>query len=60
MKIFLEKQLQELIWIVNGGNTDSTKKKRYLLQTGAAKPLGLGSVKCSISRVLERTVCLRG
>ena len=62
-KIFFEdiseKQLQELVWIVNGGNTDSTEKKDICYKLGAAKPLGLGSVKCSISRVLERAVCLQ-
>ena len=59
-KIFFEditeKQLQELVWIVNGGNTDSTDKKDICYKLGSAKPLGLGSVKCSVSRVLERVV----
>ena len=54
-----EKQLQELVWIVNGGNTDSTEKEDICYKLGAAKPLGLGSVKCSVSRVLERVVSLQ-
>lgn len=62
-KIFFEdiseKQLQELVWIVNGGNTDSTEKEDICYKLGAAKPLGLGSVKCSVSRVLERVVSLQ-
>lgn len=62
-KIFFEdiseKQLQELVWIVNGGNTDSTEKEDICYKLGAAKPLGLGSVKCSVSRVQERVVSLQ-
>ena len=65
-KIFFEdiseKQLSELIWIVNGGNTDNVQtsneknKVDICYKLGLAKPLGLGSVKCSVNRVVERVV----
>ena len=65
-KIFFEdiseKQLSELIWIVNGGNTDNVQtsneknKVDICYKLGLAKPLGLGSVKCSVNRVVERTI----
>lgn len=65
-KIFFEdvseKQLSELIWIVNGGNTDNVQAGKennrvdICYKLGLAKPLGLGSVKCSVNRVVERVV----
>jgi len=45
-----EKQLRQLIWILNSG----TQELGYKL--GAAKPLGLGSIVCQVTRVNERTI----
>ena len=45
-----EKQLNQLIWILNSGREDLG------LKLGGAKPLGFGSVVCKVEKVLERKI----
>lgn len=45
-----QKQLNQLIWILDSGN------QNLGLKLGGAKPLGFGSIACSVTKVLERTV----
>lgn len=45
-----EKQLRQLLWILNSGNEDLG------LKLGAAKPLGLGSVACKVVKAEERKI----
>lgn len=47
------KQLKQLIWILNSG------REGLGLKLGAAKPLGLGSVSCTVDEVKERIVMLK-
>lgn len=47
------KQLKQLIWILNSG------REGLGLKLGAAKPLGLGSISCTVDEVKERTVMLK-
>lgn len=44
-----DKQLKQLIWILNGGEDN-----KYSYKLGGAKPLGYGSVKLSVRKVAER------
>ncbi len=63
-KIYFEdiskKQLKELIWIINGGNSDSQGNVDICYKLGTGKPLGLGSVKCNVNKVLERVLNING
>lgn len=45
-----ERQLEQLIWILNSGT------ENLGLKLGGAKPLGYGSVTCKVDEVQERTV----
>ena len=45
-----QKQLDQLIWILNSGT------EKLGLKFGGAKPLGMGSVVCSVDRVTERKI----
>lgn len=45
-----EKQLNQLIWILNCGT------EKLGLKLGGAKPLGYGSVFCTVERVIERSI----
>ena len=45
-----EKQLKQLIWILNSGH------ENLGLKLGGAKPLGFGSVVCNVEKVLERKI----
>ena len=52
-----QKQLDQLIWILNGGNkSDQVGKGEIAYKLGGGKPLGLGSVICKVTAVTERTV----
>lgn len=48
-----KKQLNQLIWILNCGN------ENLGLKMGSGKPLGLGSVSCSVSKVSERKIKIK-
>lgn len=48
-----QKQLNQLIWILNSGN------ENLGLKLGSGKPLGLGSISCSVVQVRERKIGLR-
>lgn len=45
-----EKQLKQLIWILNSGT------EKLGLKLGGAKPLGYGSISCKVEQVLERKI----
>lgn len=45
-----EKQLNQLIWILNSGS------EGLGLKLGGAKPLGYGSVSCKVDEVMERRI----
>lgn len=45
-----EKQLKQLIWILNSGT------EKLGLKLGGAKPLGFGSVSCEVQKVCERKI----
>ena len=45
-----EKQLKQLIWILNSGS------EGLGLKLGGAKPLGYGSVSCKVDEVVERRI----
>lgn len=45
-----ERQLQQLLWILNSGS------EQLGLKLGGAKPLGYGSVACKVDKVQERCV----
>lgn len=47
-----EKQLRQLIWILNCGSEELG------LKLGAGKPLGLGSISCVVNKVQERKINL--
>lgn len=47
------RQLRQLIWILN------SQKEGLGLKLGAAKPLGLGSISCTVDYVKERTIVLK-
>ena len=47
-----KKQLEQLIWILNSGS------EQLGLKLGAAKPLGLGSISCTVDQVQERKIKL--
>lgn len=52
-----EKQLSQMIWILNGGNNEEmpiTGPIAYKL--GMGKPLGLGSVELKVTKVKERVI----
>lgn len=55
-KVYFDKisqtQLDQIIWILNCGADNSD----LAYKLGAGKPLGLGSVKCKVMEVTERTV----
>lgn len=44
------KQMNQLIWILNSGS------ENLGLKLGGAKPLGYGSISCSVDEVIERTI----
>lgn len=45
-----DKQLKQLIWILNSGT------EGLGLKLGGAKPLGFGSVSCKVKKVCERKI----
>lgn len=49
-----EKQLRQLIWILNSGSEELG------LKLSAGKPLGLGSISCVVNQVQERKINLTG
>ncbi|MGN0514451.1 MAG: TIGR03986 family CRISPR-associated RAMP protein [Lachnospiraceae bacterium] len=53
-----EKELQQLIWILESGDEvhKELKDKKYGYKLGAAKPLGLGSIACSVDKILLRKI----
>lgn len=46
-----DKQLEQLKWILNGGEKHSLAYK-----LGGGKPLGMGSVQCKVTGIKERTI----
>ena len=49
-----EKQLNQLMWILNSGS------EGLGLKLGGAKPLGFGSVSCKVEKVIERSIVVSG
>lgn len=49
----LEKQIKQLMWILNSGN------EGLGLKLGSAKPLGFGSVTCEVQQVVKRTILIQ-
>lgn len=49
-----EKELNQLIWLVQAGEAGDLRKKNYGYKLGAAKPLGLGSIATHVDRVTIR------
>lgn len=47
-----EKQLKQLVWIMNSGT------EKLGLKLGGAKPLGYGSISCRVNSVEERTISI--
>lgn len=54
-----EKELNRLIWILNGGEETGLSEKRYGYRLGAAKPLGLGSIAVAVDRVCLRKAVMQ-
>lgn len=50
-----EKQLYQLLWILNCGNRENDETD-IVFKLGSGKPLGLGSVKLTVSEVRERNL----
>lgn len=48
-----EKQLKQLVWILNSGS------EKLGLKLGGAKPLGFGSVSCRVDQVSERSISIQ-
>ena len=62
-KLFFEKiskkQLNQLLWILNGGNdAEQPKTGRIAYKLGSGKPLGLGSVELKVTKLSERRIRL--
>lgn len=54
-----QKQLNQMIWILNGGNPeDQIGKGEIGYKIGGGKPLGLGSITCKITSVVERKISI--
>lgn len=51
-----EKELKQLIWLLNAGDGADLSEKTYGYRLGAAKPLGLGSVAVCVDAVKLRKV----
>lgn len=48
-----EKQLKQLVWILNSGS------EGLGLKIGSAKPLGFGSISCEVLQVMERNITVQ-
>lgn len=57
-----EKQLNQLLWVLDGGTAkgDDDRSERLVYKLGNGKPLGLGSVECSVIRKTERKIEVAG
>lgn len=57
-----EKQLNQLLWVLDGGTVkgDDDRSERLVYKLGNGKPLGLGSVECSVIRKTERKIEVAG
>lgn len=53
-----EKQLKQLIWILDSCKRGNDKHKHLGLKLGGAKPFGYGSVACQVTSVQERSIQL--
>ena len=54
-----QKQLNQLLWILNGGNeTEQPATGNIAYKLGAGKPLGLGSVELKVINCKERNICI--
>lgn len=51
-----EKELKQLIWLLNAGDGAGLSKKQYGYRLGAAKPFGLGSIAVCVDTVKLRKV----
>ncbi len=51
-----EKELKQLIWLLNGGDGAELSEKQYGYRLGAAKPFGLGSIAVCVENVKLRKV----
>lgn len=60
-KIFFDKisktELDQLIYLLNTGDTKPLEEKGHGYKLGAAKPLGLGSIAISVNEVKLRSYC---
>lgn len=55
-----EKQLNQLIWILNGGcDSEQPTTGPIAYKLGSGKPLGLGSVELKVTKVVERQIALK-
>lgn len=50
-KKLTKKELDSLIYLLNAGDVEDIEKKEHGYKLGAAKPLGFGSVACSIDNI---------
>ena len=53
-----ERELQQLIWLLQAGEEGDIHKKSHGYKLGAAKPLGLGSIAVSVDDVRVRRIVL--
>lgn len=51
-----EKELQQLIYLINTGEDGELEKKSHGYKLGAAKPLGFGSIACCVDKVMVRKI----
>lgn len=54
-----QKQLNQLLWILDGGMEEG-RTERLAYKLGSGKPLGLGSVECSVIQKTEREIKVNG
>lgn len=51
-----EKELKQLIWLLNAGESGKLDEKKHGYKLGMAKPLGLGSVALSVEAIRTRKI----
>lgn len=55
-----EKELKKLLYVINAGDKGDLENKQHGYKLGAAKPLGFGSVACSVTSVLIKSYMKSG
>lgn len=53
-----EKELAQLVYLINAGEDSNIREKRHGYKLGAGKPLGLGSVATQVDKVIFHNIVL--